>query len=458
MPSRADVIVRVRSAAAEAGARAARLVGATLHAFAFICMALLLWRSLAPENSRRSLVGVDARGQLDAPLSTLIRSASDTIDVHVQSAPDARARAALRALRASGHVLRISADRMLTPVAVSAEAEWRASGGARVLAVGSDSVTAVLSDAAGVIESTTFSPAGIQSRTGPLQGVLHVDVRSARASVAPLIARAPQSARVLVLGDATWESRFLIAALEEGGWPVDAAVSLSPKVTVTQGSTRVPNRDRHSIVVVLPGATSSAMAALPEFVRSGGGLVIVGAAARSVNLSSLRAGAPGAMMKGEAGAEAGTEPRHGLDLIPVAALADGGVALESRDGRIAVAARRVGAGRVVQIGYDNSWLWRMGGNDDAPIAHRRWWTAILSGVVRQSAPVSTMRLDPEHDTLSAAPIAALARDVGLPVVRASSVDTMSRSFIASFDPRWLLGLAVLSLVATWLLRRWRGLV
>ena len=460
MPSRADVSVSVRvaSLAEQSGARAARILGATLHAVAFVCMALLLWRSLTPENSRRSLVGVDMRGQLDASLSALIRTASDTVDVHLHSAPDARARVALRALRSSGRVLRLSSDRALTPVAVSAEGEWRASGGARVQAVGADSVAAVISDAAGVIESTTFPPAGIQSRTGPVQGVLQVGVRSARASVAPLIARAPQSARVLVLGGATWESRFLIAALEEGGWPVDVAVSLSPKVTVTQGSTRAPNRDRHSIVIVLPGAASSAMAALPEFVRGGGGLVIVGDAARSRSLSSLRAGTPGAMMSGEAGAESGTQPRHGLDLIPVAELVDGGVALESRDGRIAVAARRVGAGRVVQVGYDNSWLWRMGGNDDAPIAHRRWWTAILSGVVRQSAPVSTMRLDPEHDTLSAAPIAALARDVGLPVVRASSVDTMSRSFIASFDPRWLLGLAVLSLVATWLLRRWRGLV
>ena len=37
-------------------------------------------------------------------------------------------------------------------------------------------------------------------------------------------------------------------------------------------------------------------------------------------------------------------------------------ALERRGRRaIAVAARRVGAGRVMQIGYDDSWRWRMAG-------------------------------------------------------------------------------------------------
>jgi hypothetical protein len=458
MRSHVDVSVRVGSPVAESGERAARVVGATLHALAFGCMALLLWRSLSPDTARRSLVSVDVRGQLDVPLSTLIVTASDTMDVRLQSAPDGRARAALRALRSSGHALRLSSDHALIPVAVSAEAEWRASGGSHVQAVGVDSVAAVISDAAGVIDSTMFAHTGLQSRTGPVQGVLHVDAQSVRAAVAPLFAGSPQTARVLVLGNATWESRFLITALEESGWPVDAAVSLSPKVTVAQGPTRVPNRDRHSIVVVLPGTSASAMAALPEFVRRGGGLVIVGAAARSGALSSLRAGTPGGTLAGEVGAESGTEPRHALDLIPIAELADGGVTLELRDSRITIAARRVGAGRVVQVGYDNSWLWRMGGNDDSPIAHRRWWTAILSGVVPQTAPASTMRLDPEHDTLSAAPIAALARDVGLPVVRASSVDTLSQSFIASLNPRWLLWLAVLSLVMSWMLRRWRGLV
>ena len=457
MPSRAENRAASPAPAAPWAEGVLRTAGAALHAAAFVAMALLLWRFITPDRARRDVVRVGISGRLDASLSALMRSASDTIDVQIQSAPDARARAALRALRGSGRVVQLTSDRVLNPVAVSAEEEWRAIGGTRVQMVGADSSAVVITDAAGTVDSMTLSLDGALSRTGPVQGTLRVGSRIARATSAPLFARAPQAARVLVLGEATWESRFLVAALEESGWSVDAAVSLSPKVTVTQGSARVPSPERHSIVVVLPGTPPPALAALPGFVRNGGGLVIVGAAARSAGLASLRAGRPGATAEGEVGAESGTDARHGLELVPVGALADGGVALERRDGQIAVAARRVGAGRVVQVGYENSWLWRMAGNDDAPAAHRRWWNTILSGVVPLSAPIRRVQLDAEHDTVDAAPVAALARDLAVPVVRASSVTTMSRSLVASLDPRWLLALAVLSLVASWTLRRWRGL-
>ncbi|MBC7842476.1 MAG: hypothetical protein H7099_09190, partial [Gemmatimonadaceae bacterium] len=321
----------------------------------------------------------------------------------------------------------------------------------------SDSMMAALSDAAGAIDSTPLSKSGMASRTGPVQGALRVGTRTSTAAASPLSASVPAVARVLVLGDATWESRFLIATFEEDGWPVDAAVTLSPKVRITQGAATLPSRGRHSVVVVLPGTPSSTIAALPAFVRSGGGLVIVGRAARIGALASLRAGTPGATVDGEVGAEASDAARHGLDLVPISSLVAGAISLESRDGKIAVAARRVGAGRVVQVGYDNSWLWRMAGNDDAPVMHRRWWTALLSGVVPMSAPVSRIALDPAHDTLDAAPIAALARDLGLPTVQAQGTAIRSQSFIEHLDAQWLLALAVLSLVASWTLRRWRGL-
>ena len=457
MPSRADSRTASPAPVASSLEGVLRIAGAALHMAGLIAMALLLWRFITPERARRDAVRVGISGRLDASLSALVRSASDTIDVQLESAPDARARAALRALRGSGRAVRVTSDRVLNPVAVSVDEEWRALGGTRVQTVAADSTAVLIADAAGTIDSTTLSLGGTQSRTGPVQGTLRVSSRMARAMVAPLFARAPQEARVLVLGEATWESRFLVAALEESGWTLDVAVSLSPKVTVTQGPARVLSSQRHSIVVVLPGTPPSAIAALPGFVRNGGGLVIIGAAARSAGLASLLAGSPGATTEGEVGAESGTDARHGLDLVPVTALAEGGVALERRDGNVAVAARRVGAGRVVQVGYENSWLWRMAGNDDAPAAHRRWWNTILSGVVPLSAPISRVQLDAEHDTVDAAPVAALARDLDVPVVRASRVTTISRSLVASLDPRWLLALAVLSLVASWTLRRWRGL-
>ena len=161
---------------------------------------------------------------------------------------------------------------------------------------------------------------------------------------------------------------------------------------------------------------------------------------------------------GEAGAEAGDEPRHGLDLVPIVTLATGSVPLESRDGRVAVAARRIGAGRVIQVGYDNTWLWRMAGDDESPAAHRRWWSGLLSGLVPQRAPISRVVATAEHDTLDAAPVAALARDLGLPAVGRSAITAnASPSLLAALDLRWLLSVTLLSLVASWILRRWRGL-
>jgi hypothetical protein len=122
-----------------------------------------------------------------------------------------------------------------------------------------------------------------------------------------------------------------------------------------------------------------------------------------------------------------------------------------------VAARRVGAGRVVQVGYENSWLWRMAGDDQSPIEHRRWWTGIISGVVPLRSPVRSIALDAEHDTLSAAPLAMMARDVGLPGSYPANRDGSAPAIPWMIADGTLMALAVLLLVVSWTLRRWRGL-
>jgi hypothetical protein len=457
MPSRADATAVSGTAGAPSVAGTLRAVGTALHVVALVCVALLLWRALASSASDRVGAAVSADGTLDTSLATLLRARTETISVALAGVPDARARAVLRALRGSGHVIRLTTSRPLSSTAVTAEDEWRALGGTRIQAVSSDSVTAAVSDGAGLLDTLSLGAAGGRTRSGPLQGALHMTASASRAGVGSLRATMPLAARVLVVGDASWESRFVVAALEEDGWPVDLGLSLSPKVTIEQGSTRAPSIARHAVVIVLSGAPASAVAALPAFVRAGGGVIIVGDAARIAGLAVLRAGTPSVAVAGEAGAEASTTPRDGLDLDPIGVLSPGSVALERRDGRVAVAARRIGAGRVVQVGYQNSWLWRMAGNDDAPVAHRRWWTALASSVIALRAPVRDVSLDAEHDTLDAAPVSALARDIGLPTIQDAAVVSSSRSFGASLDPRWLLVLALVSLVASWTLRRWRGL-
>ena len=439
----------------EAGrAQLLRVLGGALHGVGVLCMLLMAWRLFAPIEDRPVTARVAANGVMDRSLAELLQARRDTIEVMLDGTPTARTRAELRAVQGSGRMLRMSTSRLPAALAVTAEQEWNASGGTRVQVVSRDSARQAVADAAGLIDSVRIDSMGLRTRSGPIEGTVTVGA----AAMTPWRASSPAEARVLVVGAATWESRFLIAALEEAGWPVDAAVSLSPTVTITQGAARSPDRSRHAIVVLLPGAPASVVGGLLAFVRGGGGLVIVGEAARAPGLGLLRAGVPAATISGEAGAEASDAPRHGLDLVPIAALAEGSVALESRDGRVAVAARRVGAGRVLQVGYDNSWLWRMGGDDASPVAHRRWWSTLLSGLVPVRAPVRDVAPTPEHDTLDAAPVAALARDLGMPVLRAASTVSMpTASFAASLDLRWLLVGAVLTLVASWTLRRWRGL-
>ena len=94
------------------------------------------------------------------------------------------------------------------------------------------------------------------------------------------------------------------------------------------------------------------------------------------------------------------------------ALASDAVPLEARDGRVIAAARRVGAGRVVQLGYDETWRWRLAGSGDAPAAHRDYWS---HGGRRLPRIVRRRRLR-THRCASgdAAPLASLYADLGAP--------------------------------------------
>jgi hypothetical protein len=74
---------------------------------------------------------------------------------------------------------------------------------------------------------------------------------------------------------------------------------------------------------------------------------------------------------------------------------------------VAAAARRVDAGRVIQLGYDETWRWRLAGGPQALDAHRTWWGALVSGVAyRAAAPVAGEA--PDED----APLARLVDALG----------------------------------------------
>jgi hypothetical protein len=126
------------------------------------------------------------------------------------------------------------------------------------------------------------------------------------------------------------------------------------------------------------------------------------------------------------------------------------IVLESRDGVATVVARRIGAGRVVQSGYDETWRWRMAGREQALAAHREWWSRLLAAVVY--APV-VARPSATDDMPDETPLASLIHALGPP---ATSDARMAPRTDRSRTTELLFALVVGSLLLEWASRRLRG--
>jgi len=185
--------------------------------------------------------------------------------------------------------------------------------------------------------------------------------------------------RVLVIADAGWESKFAVAALEEESWKVDASIRVAPGVNVTQGSVGTIDTSRYSAVVALDGASSAYANRIVAFAQMGGGVVLGPQAASLDAMVSLRAGA---VVRAEARPTpvGGSVTLATIPLAPITALRNDAVVVERRSGAAALAARRVGAGRVLQSGYEDTWLLRTSGGENAVRDHRQLWTDLLSRV------------------------------------------------------------------------------
>ena len=127
--------------------------------------------------------------------------------------------------------------------------------------------------------------------------------------------------------------------------------------------------------------------------------------------------------------------------------------LESRGNAGAVAARRVGAGRVVQSGYDETWRWRMAGGDEAASAHREWWSRLVSAVAYAPLVQRTSTGDVALGTIDETPLASLIDALG-------SATTLTAGLAPETDgtapTRVLFALVVASLLLEWASRRLRG--
>jgi hypothetical protein len=211
----------------------------------------------------------------------------------------------------------------------------------------------------------------------------------------------------------------------------------------------VIDTSRYSAVVALDGASSPYANRIIEFARSGGGVVLSPQAAKLDALAPLRAGGVGI-----AGNEARTIQASGsvnlstLALAPITSLRNDAIPLEKRGGAVAIAARRIGAGRALQFGFEDTWRWRMGGSEGAIRDHRVWWTGLVSSVAYAPRVPRAVAA-----TVDEAPMASLVEAIG------PRVDESRGANLTKSSQPWvvllfiLLSLAVLGEVAS---RRTRG--
>jgi hypothetical protein len=219
--------------------------------------------------------------------------------------------------------------------------------------------------------------------------------------------------------------------------------AVAPSVDVRAADQPQIDTAHLAAIVAIDSTVAALGSAVQRFVEQGGGLVLAGASAGARSVSPLAAGSVGTRVRRNVAAN-DTIGLGSTGFFPVAAVREDAVALERSGSGVAIAARRVGAGRVLQVGYDDSWRWRMAGGSGSEAAHREWWSRVVSSVAYASA----MRAD-QSRTFDA-PVASLFGRLGppRPVPAASSTNV---------DPRILLAIILLLLLVEWTSRRLRGL-
>lgn len=409
---------------------------------AFALLGWLLGTSIVPSSARRA----ERASETDLPrrLAAWTRApASVALHGDFATVPPAWTVDWLAAVRRSGHAVTWSGEPPELVIAAEALADPRGSVRVDVAAPAGARVT--LRDDAGSIDSLQISRLG---------GTINVPLLAGEAVASVLgqaaMAAAPDSARIrpiVVIGGASWEAKFVVAALEERGWPVIARFAVAPGVDVGTGAGAPPlDTARVAAVIAIDTVVQRFGGAIERYVRSGGGLVLAGTSPRAPAVTALAPGAIGTRWR-PAMLPRDTIVLGSTGFYPVSQMKPDAVPLERRAGGVAIAARRIGAGRVIQTGYDDSWRWRMAGAAGSERAHREWWTRIVGAVayVPETPRAAT-------EAPSSAPLAHLVDRLGPP--------TTSRLIRAGAVPagrRLMLVLIMVLLLTEWASRRLRGL-
>ncbi len=414
-----------------------------LHAVALAGVAWAIWWCVPTGGG--SGAEVAEPGAVRAALARW--STTDPVSaVHARfnPAPDGMERDWLRALRGAG--VRVGWETRATTLgatAVGAEPVADPRGVVRVAVAAPPGATVVIGDRLGPIDSARVSRDGVVAFRvpGPVAGVRAAvgTVQATAGAIDSLVMR-----RILVLAHAGWEGKFVARALQDEDWLVDVRFGVSPKGDVESSRSFVIDTARYAAVVAVDSGASGHASALERYVASGGGLILGPRDAAAV--PSLAPGESAPEMRGLAELQ-DSAPSSGLVLAPVVNQVPGAVVLERRDSLVTVAARRVERGRVAQIGYGDTWRWRMQAGDSGAEGHRAWWARMVAAVAY--APVI------ERDPIAGADPAPLATTIdrlGAPSVLAGGGHRGADEGL----PAWLFAAIVVALVAEWASRRMHG--
>jgi hypothetical protein len=423
--------------------RLRRIAERNLHLAALVILAVLLWHSIVSRTSAPNVEsGSDSLSRALVHWSTSAAPRGVHVDVRSDISPAQRDW--LGALEGAGTHVSWSGQR-LAPLAAEADRAADPQGITRVWSAAPPGRMITIGDPIGPLDSVVARDAGGRFALYSAPGVVRV-------AVGPLIARVAvidslSLKRLLVLGRVGWEAKFVIAALEERGWKVDARLSLSPKGDVMQThSALAVDTSRYSAVIALDSSASDVAPRILGYVRAGGGLILSASAAAAPAFAGAGIGSLGIEARARMPFDSiGSDPRRSLALIPIRAAANA-VAIERRDSLVAVAARRLERGRVIVSGYEDTWRWRMAGGEDAVDAHRDWWAGLVAAVAfaghtSLGAPIGT----------DEAPYAHLVGRLGPPSVRPAGSSSFPR-----IPTSWLFALFSLALMTAWASRRLRG--
>ncbi len=403
-------------------------------------LATALWRTTreAVDTSISRSIKASSLASDLAPLAADPRV--NAIDVDIDATLSTAYRDLLVALRRAG----VSLHWHGTPMVLAIEATHvrEPDARARILVVAGNVAPVALVDSAGGLDSLRAG-AGATVDAEAVVGDVRAEqgVFTARATPS---SSTPRRA-VLVLGRPDWESKFAIAALTESGWTVRARIPTAPGVVIRDDGILPIDTARYDVVVALDSSAADLAPAIARFVSEGGGLVAEGSA---LSLDALRTIAParaGERMPGRILLAEDTVTRRDLPLRPLSALRSDAIALERQAAGPSVAARRAGMGRVLAIGYDDSWRWRMLGGVSGLAAHRRWWSAAAGSVSPDHAAVA-------EANGSAAPVAALVSALGRPAAPTREVPRDTRNPL----PWMFLLIVAAALLAETGSRRFRG--